>query len=490
MTLRPLSFAFGDRSSPAARPRLQSLAAAVCLPLLLSACAAPSMPPDQAPVTPPLGWYAPVPHDGSLDALGQWWGSLQDPVLVELITAAESVSGTLAQARSRIEQARATRIGAGAALGPKVDGAANASRGFSQQTLGVATIAQATVQASWETDLFGGNRAARDAAQARFEGAQAQWHDARVSVAAETADRYFTLRSCGDTLAVMRDDAGSRSETARLTTLSADAGFQSPANAELARASSAEASGRLTQQRAQCDTEVKALVGLTDMPEPMLRDRVAQAPKGAITPFAVPEVPAQLLAQRPDVYALERDVAAASADVGTAEAARYPSLRLTGSIGGGQVRTQGVSTRSATWSIGPVELTVPLFDGGRRAADAAAARARYEEAVALYRAKVRDAVREVEQALVALQSAIDRGTDAQAAADGYRAAFVAAEASYRSGLGSLIEMEDVRRTALAAQMNVVTLQRERISAWISLYRAMGGGWTRPTLPTQAGKSSQ
>jgi NodT family efflux transporter outer membrane factor (OMF) lipoprotein len=456
----------------------RGLIAACCLPLL-AACAAPGMPPAQTPATPPPGWYAPVPHDGSLRELGQWWSSLEDPVLVELIAAAERVSGTLAQARSRIEQARATRIGAGAALGPSVDGGANASRGFSQELLGVATTVQGTVQASWETDLFGGNRAARDAAQARFEGAQAQWHDARVSVAAETADRYFTLRSCADTLAVMRDDAASRAETARLTTLAADAGFQSPANAELARASSAEAAGRLTQQQGQCDTEVKTLVGLTDMPEPMLRAKLGQTAPSRVTPFAVPEVPAQLLAQRPDVYAAERDVAAASADVGTAEAARYPSLRLTGSVGGGMVRAQGVKTTSATWSIGPVELTVPIFDGGRRKADADAARARYEEAVALYRAEVRDAVREVEQALVTLQTAVDRSSDAQAAAAGYRAAFVAAEASYRSGLGSLIEMEDVRRTALAAQMNVVSLQRERISAWISLYRAMGGGWSRP-----------
>ena len=467
------------------------LMAWACLPLM-AACAAPSMPPTEAPVTPPPDWYAPVPHDGSLRELGQWWSSLQDPVLVELIVAAENVSGTLAQARSRIEQARATRIGAGAALGPLEDGGANASRGFSQETLGVATIVQGTVQASWETDIFGGNRAARDAAQARFEGAQAQWHDARVSVAAETADRYFTLRSCRDTLAVMRDDAASRAETARLTTLTAEAGFQSPANAELARASSAEAAGRLTQQQGQCDIEVKTLVGLTDLPEPMLRAKVVGAPAGTVTPFAVPVVPAELLAQRPDVYALERDVAAASFDVGTAEAAKYPSLRLNGSIGGGMVRTQGVGTTSATWSIGPVELSVPIFDGGRRAADADAARARYEEAVALYRAKVRDAVKEVEQALVTLQSAIDRSSDAQAAANGYRAAFLAAEASYRSGLGSLIEMEDVRRTALAAQMNVVSLQRERISAWISLYRAMGGGWNRPGSPsptsTQAGAS--
>ncbi len=457
-----------------------------CLVGLLAGCAAPSMPPASVPAEPPPAWYAPVPHDGSLQALSDWWTALGDPFVVELIASAQQVSGTLASATSRLEQARNARVSAGAALGPSVDGNVQASRGFSQQTMGVATIVQSSVQASWEADLFGGNRAARDAAQARFQGAQAQWHDARVAVAAETADRYVAVRSCGELLAVMADDAGSREETDRLTQLAADAGFQSPANAALARASRAEAAARLVQQRAQCDTEIKALVALTGMAEPVLRNRLAQVSTLLAAPAAsVPAVPAELLAQRPDVYAAEVEVAAASANVGTAEAARYPSLQLTGSIGSGRVRAQGTQVNSETWSIGPVTLSVPLFDGGRRRAEADAARARYEEAVALYRTEVREAVREVEQALVSLDSTRARDDETQRAAAGYRETLEAAQARYRSGLGSLIELEDVRRTSLNADMAVVNLRRERLAAWISLYRAMGGGWRRPQSPDAA-----
>ena len=188
-------------------------------------------------------------------------------------------------------------------------------------------------------------------------------------------------------------------------------------------------------------------------------------------------MPADALAQRPDVFSAARDVAAASADVGSADAQRYPRLSLGGSIGASNFRSSGVSASLSTWSIGPLALSVPLFDGGRRAADVQAAQARYDEAAALYRAKVRQAVREVEEALVSLQSTAAREGDAQTAVAGYRAAFTGTEARFQSGLASLVELEDARRSQLAAQTTQISLQRERLSAWVALYRAMGGGWT-------------
>ena len=139
----------------------------------------------------------------------------------------------------------------------------------------------------------------------------------------------------------------------------------------------------------------------------------------------------------------------------------------------------GASNDAQTWSIGPLAVTVPLFDGGRRAANVEATRARYDEAVAQYASRVRQAAREVEEALVNLESARLRMEDARTAADGFRSSFAATQARYRSGLGSLVELEDARRTALAAETALVSLQRERVAAWIALYRAVGGGWARP-----------
>ncbi len=463
--------------------------AIACTTVLLAACATQA-PPSSVPATTAPQWHAPLPggtqvagtslpHNGALTDLSQWWQQQGDPLLVQLIEAAQTVSPSVASAKSRIEQSRATRVAARAALLPTLDASASVSRRSEQPPLPIGTTTQAAMQPSWEIDLFGGNRASRNAAQARLEGATAGWHDARVAVAAEVANQYYGLRACEKLLAIAVSDAASRAETARLAELSAKAGFQSPATAALARASAAESNARATQQRALCAIDIKTLVALTAVPEPDFLARIAAASHAVASDatIAVTSLPAQLLTQRPDVFAAEREVAAASADVGSAQAQRYPRLSLSGSIGAARFRTGGADTDLSTWSIGPLALSVPLFDAGRRAANVDAARARYEEAVTNYRASVRQAVREVEAALVNLDSIAARSDDVRIATEGYRASFNATEARYKIGMASLVELEESRRTRLAAENALVTLERDRRAAWIALYRALGGGWT-------------
>lgn len=472
------------------RPAPRALVAALALPLLLSACAV-QRPPAHVAAAAPAGWQAPLPHHGSVGDLARWWERQQDPLLVELIEAGQAVSPSVAQSATRLAQARQARVNARAALLPTLDGQGNLSRGFNENAGGIATTGQIGLQSSWEIDLFGGNAAASDAARERLAGAQAQWHEARVSVAAEVAQQYSSWRHCAQQLAVAESDARSRGETARLSGESERAGFTAPATAALADASFSEGKVRAAQQRMQCEVDLKTLVALTGLDEPALRARLAAA--GPLQPapdalFTIDSLPAQVLAQRPDVYAAEREVAAASADVGTAQAQRYPRLTLGGSIGRGQVRTRGTSVTSNVWSIGPLALSVPLFDGGQRAAQVDTARAQYDEAAQVYRATVRQAVSEVEQALVRLASTAERSSDAQRAAAGYRQSFEATQARWRAGLASLVELEDARRAQLASETALVTLQQERMAAWIALYRAAGGGWDAqqpPPPPPQA-----
>ena len=311
---------------------------------------------------------------------------------------------------------------------------------------------------------------------------QAQWHDARVVVAAEVASQYYSLRACEKQLAVAALDAKSRAETSRLTALATQAGFGSPAVAALARASAAEGTSRLTQQRAQCAVIVKALAALTAVDELALAQKLAlslqNAPDGqpqqAIANVA--NVPAQALGQRPDVFSAAREVSAASLDVGSAAAARLPRLTLAGNIGTGRTRVSGASQSFDTWSFGPLALTLPLLDGGVSQGNLDIAKARYEEVTGKYKSVVRQAVREVEEALVNLQATSDRASDTDIAAEGYRASFTGTEARYKAGLASLVELEESRRTLLAAQSALITLQLERRNAWIALYRALGGGW--------------
>lgn len=459
------------------RSTISTLAGAAVL--ALAGCSTPPLPAADAALATPARWQAPLPHQGEPQRLALWWQQFDDPALPALIDAAQAASPTVASAVSRIEQARAAAVGASATLLPSLSAGASLVRGRQDLVTPLSTVAAASVQAAWELDVFGANRAARDAAQARLLGARATWHEARVSVAAEVAGTYNTLRACEAQLVPTQADVASRSETARLTELSAKAGFQAPANAALARAGAAQGRSLLAAQQAQCELLVKALVALTGWQEPVLRQQLtagaARLPKPA--QLLVDQVPAQVLTQRPDLYSAERDVVAAAADAAQAQAQRYPRISLAGSIGHSRIDVAGTTDSGTVWALGPLQVSLPLFDGGARAANVDAARARYDEAAAVYRGRLRTAVREVEEALVNLQSTALRNDDARTALQGYEESLSAAQARFDRGVGSLFELEDARRTALQAQSSVIDLQRERVAAWISLYRALGGGWS-------------
>jgi NodT family efflux transporter outer membrane factor (OMF) lipoprotein len=290
-------------------------------------------------------------------------------------------------------------------------------------------------------------------------------------------------------------DAASRGESARLTRLSGQAGFQAPATVALAEASAADGENRAVQQAASCDVDIKTLVALTGIAETELRNRLEAAP--AVLPQSsqagIPSVPADMVARRPDLLRAAREVAAASADIGAAEAQRYPRLSLSGSIGMAHFDFGQQTGNLETWSVGPLALTLPLYDGGRRAANAEAARVRYASAATAYRAAVRRAVAEVEQALVRLDSTARRSEQAQIAVSGYRSFFEATQERYRGGLGSLLELEEARRNRLAAETALVGLRQERTNAWIALYRAVGGDWdgqARPQPQPQIGQNTK
>lgn len=451
---------------------------------VLSGCASieqPPVPGIDSPVA--TRWYAPLSHKGSLDVLKRWWAQFQDPLMLSLIEDGQDVSATLAQAVARIANAQSARVRGEAALVPSLDATIDASRGRSETGDPVGTMSSAGLRASWELDLFGANRAASSAAQAGFEASLAGWHDARVSIAAEIATTYVDLRACEAQVVQAEFDAQSRSETSRLTDLMASNGFQSPAEAYLAGASAAEGQVTLAERRAQCQYLIKSLVALTARNEAALRHELAAANAHLPEPvhFSIDSVPAQVLIQRPDIYAAARDVVVASAESAQAQALRWPRVTLSGSIGSSRIYEGGVSTNGTLWSIGPVAVTLPLFDGGVRRANAEAARVRYDVATALYADRLRQAIREVETALVSLHSTAARSHDARRAVDGFERAYRAVGARYQVGSASLFDLEDARRSMVSAQVTLIELQREYVASWIALYRAVGGGWSADEL---------
>ena len=472
---------------------------------LLAGCSG-MRPPAQVDARAPAGWLASGTKGATLTApqsaaqLRQWWQQLNDPLLLRLMASAQAASPDLASAQARVAEARAAWVSAGAARAPQLNATASAVRSNTSMGAGTggasaspATVLQAALQPQWEIDLFGGLGAAQDAAAQRLAGAQGQQAHAQVALLAEVANAYFNERACRQQWAVARADALSRAETARLTALSQQAGFTAPADAALARAAAADASARTRDTQAQCVLARKALVALTASDDAQLA-RELDTPETTPAPTLlanwpvlsiVPSVPAQLLLQRPDVWAAEQSVAAASADVGEANAQRYPRLTLQGSVGRMQVRTLGMSPALGTWSLGPLALTVPLIDGGARRANVQASEARYDEAVSKLRASVRQAVQEVESALEQWASNDERAEATSLAVAQYQRYWVATQARHQHGMASLFELEDARRNLLAAQLAQVGQRRDQTLAWVSLYRALGGGWLAPQVDAPA-----
>ncbi|MGE0797205.1 MAG: efflux transporter outer membrane subunit [Lautropia sp.] len=449
----------------------------LALALLAAGCAITT--PDPRPPAPPAtAWQAALPHGGEVTQLAQWWQRFDDPILLQLIEAGQRDNPGLAAAVARIDQARATARVAGAGRLPSVDLNSQITRTSSPLPPSItSTVAAASLDAGWELDLFGANRRTREAAVARVAARTADWHAARVSLAAETATAYANLRLCESLLTVYRQDLDSQRRTLSLTERKVRAGFTAPADAALITAGGAEAANRVRGQRGECDLLIKSLVTLTAMPEPALRQTLA--PRAGRLPqppaLAVAAVPAETLAQRPDLAALERELVAASGEVGIAEADRYPQLRLSGSIGYAAFRALGTTGKATTWSFGPA-LSLPLFDGDRRAGVVDQAQARFDELVANYRERVHAAVREVEVALVRVESAGDRLGDAERGADRVQTSLKAAQSRYDTGAGSVFELEDARRQALNAAAALLQVRAERVAAWLSLYKALGGGW--------------
>jgi multidrug efflux system outer membrane protein len=455
---------------------LRRAALLASLSLVLAACA---VGPDYREPVPeaPLDWHAPLPHEGNVSAIGDWWQRFDDPLLEQLIATAEVDSPSLTKASANIEKARSALSSAKAGGLPLLTAGSSASRSKQQAQDGTAVITESRsggLDASWELDLFGKARRSSEAAQARMEARISDWHDARVSLAAEVADTYVQYRACGLLVDAYERELGSMLQTEQATASLVEAGFRARSEGSLARASSASTRSTLVSQRGQCELLIKSLVSLTGTDETWLRALLESGGTKLPRPaeLIVQSVPAQVLRQRPDLASLERELAAASAEIGVAQADLYPSLSLSGSI---TVSASDLVSSATSWSFGP-SLSIPIFDGGKRRAAVTSARAGYTAALADYRQGVRTVVKEVEQALVNLDSAGRRAEDAALAAQEYRSYFQASQANWRAGRDSLLTLEEARRSALSAEIQQITLQRDRVAYWIALYKALGGGW--------------
>lgn len=433
----------------------------------------------------PVGWHAKVPHQGKVSGIAQWWRRFDDPALTRLIEQAERNSPTLEGSLALIRKARATVKSSRGDLFPSLYGTSSATRsngqtGGTAQAGGgaVSTTSSASLDASWEVDLFGGTRRNIQASQARLEGAEADWNDARVTLAAEVANAYATARTYQARIALYEAELASRQATEELTRLKVEAGTSPTSEALQIKASTASAAGNLENEKGLYEQALNQLIMLTALSYDSVQSTLGGSNAGTIPSMKRPSslgIPAAVLAQRPDIRSAERSVAAASADIGVAIADALPSLTLGGSIGINSSRSSSTNTSARTWSFGP-DLSIPLFTGGKVTANIESARAEYQRTVAEFRSEVLVAVQETEDALVQIAAADRRIGHAREAAKRYQEFFRAQEESYKAGRGTLLDLEDARRLSLSSQESLLDVQLGQTQAWIALYKATGGGW--------------
>ncbi|MBK5418663.1 efflux transporter outer membrane subunit [Pseudomonas sp. TH31] len=441
----------------------------------------------QVPAVPVAAkWQAPLPHGASVAALTDWWQQFDDPALAELLRLAEADSPSMDQAAANIALARATLDTRSAEALPSLESTLSKGRGGQQKgsvnQAGSGSSAQ--FDAAWEIDLFGKLHRNNEAASTRVEARVDDWHDARVTLAAQVGDDYVQYRGCQKLVLAYKDQAQSQQDTARITRQSFQAGFTSSADAALADASAASNAATLISQQSECQVLLKSLVALTGSDEDRLIEVLSHTPAQLPQPaqLNVQEIPADLLRQRPDLASSERELAAANAEIGAAQADRLPSLSLSGTFSVGAT----LGERNRNWSLGPV-LSIPLFDGGKRRAAVDGAEANYDAALAVYRKTLRTSVMEVEQSLVRLDAARRREADVERSTAGFRESFEAIDRSWQAGNTSLLDRETARRQALTAEIDLITLQQDQVRYWIALYKALGGGWqaNQPLARNQA-----
>lgn len=417
----------------------------------------------------------------------QWLEQWHDPQLAELIQEALRYNRDILAAASRMEAAAARARRAGANLWPSLDADASFNRGAGAQAQGnnaTTNRFDAGLTASWEVDLWGRLRLARDAARLDYQAAEADYAAAQLSIAFQVSQLWFDLIEANQQVLLAEDTLQSFQAGQNIIRQRFERGLNEALDLRLARANVASARNQLAQRNLQRDTIVRSLEAL-----------LGRYPGGELStlkdlptlPPALPAgLPAQILERRPDLASLARQLQSAAREVGVAEKAFLPSLRLTAS--GGYVSSEfdrWLRDDAGQWSI-VSGLTAPIFDSGRLKADERLARANFSLAAATYQDAALNAFREVETALVSQQWLSEREDALRLAAEENDRAEELAWDQYQRGLTNIITVLESQRRAFNSRSDYLTVRNARLQNRLDLYRALGGApfaWEQmPTVP--------
>ncbi len=461
---------------------ISTRAAAPLVLLLLSSC---TLGPDHT--APQISLPAKF-AEGSATSNGDvaknaWWTAFSDTRLNGYVNQGLSQNLDVLQALERINQAQAAVISAGAGGLPSLDLSAQAGRsgasrigGSPSGSLAEQNSASGGPTASWFLDLFGLYARSREAALADLDASYASVDVARLTLLSAVAGAYIDVRFYQERIALTRANLESRRETLNLTKLQLEAGAASRLDvvqAEgLVNSTLSTLPGLETQFR-QAAHRIATLLGLPASSLIADLQRGARQPVARFSPKS--GVPADLIRNRPDVRASERQLAAATARIGVAEAQLYPSITLGGSITPSYSKALGTDGGILSWSFGP-QLSLPIFDGGALKANVKSSESAAREAYLSWKQTVLGAVEEVENALAAVSRDGRTVAALRATVKSYQEALELATASYRDGASSLLDVLDAQRQVSDSQANLAAAVQQMAQNYVSLNVAIGGGY--------------
>ena len=446
------------------------------LVLTLCGCAAIGRPPS-ATVTVPAAWSgstAAARTGGT--SLAHWWSRLNDPLLSSLVAQALSANTDVQGAEAALRQARALRDVAAGALWPTLDASASAQH----STAGGKSTGdrfQVGLDASWELDIFGANRSALAATEATARASAASLGDVQVSIAAEVALGYITLRGAQALLTIADANLVSQLETLQITRWRLQAGLTTSLEAEQALTQAEQTRALVPVLQTSVEQSRHALAVLTGQAPAALATVLAAAgPVPQAAEGLVLSCPAQTLRQRPDVRAAEDEMRAAMARVAEAKAARAPNFTIGGSLGLNALTLAALTHGASVVSVLLASVTLPVFDGGVLRAQVRAQQAALDQAGSTYKAAVLTALKDVEDALVALGGDRERVSHLQLAAAAAGNAALLARQRYSGGVVDFQTVLDTQRTQLTTQESLAKAVADLSADHVRLYKALGGGW--------------
>ncbi len=436
----------------------------------------------------------------------QWWTVFGDPLLASLVDRALASNKSLQVAEARILQARAQRIIASAAGLPTLNAtgaytrlqrsrnafsSAFAGPGGSTGSIGTGAFGfsgdlfEAGLDASWEIDVFGGVRRAVEAANANLGAAQEDFRDTFVTLLGEVATNYLQLRGNQRRIDVAKENIDIQRKTVELARGRFEAGLGSRLEVAQAEALLATTESQIPPLETTVKQSIHQLgVLLGSEPESLLQELSPPGPLPPEPPHVPVGLPSDLLRRRPDVRRAERQLAAATAQIGLAVADLFPKLSLTGAYGYQSTKISNLfSSGSQFWNIGP-SLSVPIFRGGQIRGNIQVQTALQKQALATYENTVLTALRDVENSIVAYaESQASRAALTQAVSASQEATQISQDL-YEKGLTDFLNVLQSESALYQAEDRLIQNEQQALTSLVALFKALGGGWEIVAPETQ------